>query len=406
MNVTQLNHIGQLVSELGWIPDNELEGMLAASQESGQPLGRILLQRSYISKTELRNLLEAQALIRDNYIDIDYAKRAITFSSWYGMSLENAIPWVIPGEVVGRINYNRRLGQLLVNAGCVDLETLEHSLTVSHQVGVQLGELLVDRQHLSQNMLEVTLESQKLLRSGFISDRQACMGLENINRGLQRVNVPSQKIIVPLGQLLVNSGILSRKNVDDALEVSRINGKPLGEVLKIFALLNDGILESALHLQRLIHDGSLKFAGASQALQHVYETNVPVQEALAHVHDISSKNSGLTIAEFLLLTGLFDRYMEEIEFIAGSGLSNKEQLPLISEYIGDDAVRYAVRSTFFVKHSIISMEQALIAFHLSFLTELDIDDFLQAVGWVTENTMNTIITRHQAQKIMEIDFAA
>lgn len=398
MTESQLNHIGQLVSEMGWIPDEELEGMLAVSQESGQPIGRILLQRSYLSKKELRNLLEAQALIRDGFIDMDYAKRAINFSSWYGMSIENAIPWVIPGNVVGEIDYSRRLGQLLVNAGCVDISTLDHALGVSRQVGVQLGELLVDRQHVSQNMLEVTLESQRLLRAGLISERQAIMGLEYINRGLNRVSTPTHKMIVPLGQLLVNSGVLTRKNVDDALEVSRINGKPLGEVLKIFALLTDGLLESALHLQTLIHDGSLKFAGASQALNHVYETNAPVQEALAHVHDISSKNAGLTISEFLLLTGLFDKYMEEIEFIANSGLSNKDQLPMISSYIGNDAVRYAVRCTFFVKHSILSMEQALIAFHLSFLTELDIDEFLQAVGWVTERTLNNIITKHMAQK--------
>lgn len=383
--------IGQLVHELGWIPEEELEGILAVSLESGKPLGRILVESSYVSAEELRNLIEAQALIRDGHLSLPYAKRAIAFSSWYGVNIDNAIPWVVPGDAIGQICHSKRLGQLLVNSGCVDMNTLEHNLQVSKQVGIQLGELLVDRQHVSSHMLDVTLESQRLLRRGFVSSEQALTGLQRINQGLNRLDRPNQKIIVPLGHLLVNSGVLTRKNVDDALEVSKVNGKPLGEVLKIFAMITDGVLDSALHLQSLIHQGNIKFAGASQALSKIYETNSPLQEALASVHDISSKNADLTVAEFLLFSGLFEEKLKEIELIAQGGLPSRSQLPQLQALLGQDIVRAAVRCTFYVKRSILSCEQALVAFHLSLLTEVDIDSFLENIGWVTQSTLNKII---------------
>ncbi len=384
------SHLGHLVTQLGWIPDDKLEKLVAISNESGQPLGRILLQHSYISPDELRNLIEAQALIRDDHISLAYAKRALAFSSWNRVPLENALPWVVPGDIISKINHSKRLGQLLFASGCVDLSTLEHTLTISKQVGIQLGELLKSRDHVSENMISVSLESQRLLRSGLISEDQAVAGINKINHGLSKFKASDQRVIVPLGQLLVNSGVLTRKNVDDALEVSRINGKPLGEVLKIFALLTDGILDSALHLQSLMHTGSLKYAGATQALNQIHLSNVTIQEALAAVHDISHKNAGLKTAELIILTGLFEHRQQEIELVSNSGFSSREEQSHLTELIGADMVRTAVRLTFLVKHSILSIEQALIAFHMSLLTELDIDRFLEAVSWVDKNTFETI----------------
>lgn len=384
--------IGRLVTELGWIPVSKLEDLARIADESNQPLGRILLQHSYISPEELRNLIEAQALLRDQHISLPYAKRALAFSSWYRVSLENALPWVVPGDSIARVDYSRRLGQLLVASGCVDRITLEDNLDVSRRVGVRLGELLKDRAQVSENMLSASLESQKLLRYGHISENHAIAGLQRINRGLIRYRAPSQKLIVPLGQLLVNSGILSRKNVDDALEVSRINGKPLGEVLKIFALLGDGMLDSALHLQRLLHTGSIKFAGASQALNHIYLNNVTVQEALNTVNTLSADSQDLSPAEFLLLTDVFPDKWQQLEFIANSGLPRRNQQSHLAEQVGNDLTRASVRLTYLMKHSILSIEQALIALHISTLTGLDIDAFLERVGWANQSTFERIGT--------------
>ncbi|MBI1272381.1 hypothetical protein GC174_18300 [bacterium] len=384
--------IGRLITELGWIPASKLEDLASIAYEGNQPLGRILLQHSYISPEELRNLIEAQALLRDQHISLAYAKRALAFSSWYRVSLENALPWVVPGDSIARVDYSRRLGQLLVASGCVDRITLENNLDVSRRVGVRLGELLKDRAQVSENMLSASLESQKLLRYGHISENHAIAGLQRINRGLIRYRAPSQKLIVPLGQLLVNSGILSRKNVDDALEVSRINGKPLGEVLKIFALLGDGMLDSALHLQRLLHTGSIKFAGASQALNHIYLNNVTVQEALNTVNTLSAESQDLSPAEFLLLTDVFPDKWQQLEFIANSGLPRQNQQSRLAEQVGNDLTRASVRLTYLMKHSILSIEQALIALHISTLTGLDIDAFLERVGWANQSTFERIGT--------------
>lgn len=88
---------------------------------------------------------------------------------------------------------------------------------------------------------------------------------------------------------------------------------------------------------------------------------------------------------------MFDDKLNDLEFIARSGFPARKQLPQLQALIGEDIVRSAVRCTFYIKRSILSAEQALVAFHLSLLTDTDIDTFLEAVGWVTQSTLNKII---------------
>ncbi|MCA9817371.1 MAG: hypothetical protein KC652_19825, partial [Cyanobacteria bacterium HKST-UBA01] len=92
----------------------------------------------------------------------------------------------------------------------------------------------------------------------------------------------------------------------------------------------------------------------------------------------------------LLLTDVLPEKWLQLEFIANSGLPQRNQQSRLAEQVGNDLTRASVRLTYLMKHSVLSIEQALIVLHMSTLTGLDIDAFLEKVGWVNQNTFESI----------------
>lgn len=393
MNQTSETDFGQLLLDLGWIEGyEELEAALAVAHETGQPIGRVFIDRGYLSPREVQNLIEVQALIRDNYLTAAEGRRAVSFSSWAGVSIECAVPFTAPSDLDPEVPYHNRLGQLLVAAGYLNDETVEDALISSQEAGLQLGKLFTLRNYLCKYSLSAVLEAQKLIRSDLVTWEQATTGLKVLRLGFQRAAIESsaETSALPLGQLFSHAGVVTDKHIEDALEVSKINRQPLGQVLLIFALLSDRLLESALELQKLIRTGRLRRSSAVRALNLIYANGITLQEALVQVHEISGENSGLTVSTFLQMTGLFEGHLREIERIGKGAFQSRQQLPQLSAFVDEASLRAAVRCTFLVRHSILTLEQALLAFHCSILTHTDIDLFLERTGWVSQNALNLI----------------
>jgi hypothetical protein len=385
---------GQLVIDLGWMTDSDLEESLAIAKETDQPIGRVLAMRGHIAEKEVRSLVAAQSMLRDFHLTIAEARRALIVSSWSGMSFEDAL--LVCGANTDAPSHNR-LGELLVDSGCIDAEVQEHALVGCQKLGMQLGRLLLRRNHISKSMLTAALEAQKLIRDGAISRDQAISGLTAIKFALTKIESDQfESAVLPLGRLCVSAGVLSDKQVNDALEVSRINGKPLGQVLVIFALMSESTLGTALELQELMRSNRIPSRNAVKALNLVYAQNISVQEALASVHDKPAASADVTVSGFLMRTGAFAESFTEIENIERAG-SQTMQLRSLSRFVDEQKLRMAVRCTFLVRHSILSVEQALLAFHFSNLNEADLDEFLFKVGWVTEEAL-ALISEQRANR--------
>jgi len=398
VDMTDSSHFGQLVIDLGWMADSDLEESLAIAKETNQPIGRVLAMRGHIAEKEVRSLVMAQSMLRDFYITVAEARRALIVSSWSGMSFEDAL--LVCGCSTESPSHNR-LGELLVDSGCIDSDLNERSLIASQKVGMQLGRLLLLRNHISKSMLTAALEAQKLIREGAVSRDQAIAGLTAIKFALTKIESDEfENAMLPLGKLCVSAGVISEKQVEDALEVSKINGKPLGQVLVIFALMSENTLGTALELQQLIRANRIPSHNAVKALNLVYVQNLSVQEALASVHDKPAASADISVSGFLMRTGSFGEKFTEIETIERAG-SQTMQLRSLSRFVDEQQLRMAVRCTFLVRHSILSIEQALLAFHLSRFSEMDVDDFLYKVGWVTEEALE-LISQQRANRHLSV----
>src|SRR5262249_14927674 len=159
-------------------------------------------------------------------------------------------------------------------------------VAASQFAGMQLGKFLVLRNQISQSMLDVSLETQKLVRAGSLTYEQAIAGLRAIQLALEERTTFGEHKSLPLGKLIVNAGIVSEKEMHAALEVSRINGRPLGQVLLIFAMISEQTLLAALELQSLMRANRLRAHCAVKALSLIFSHNISILAALASVHDV------------------------------------------------------------------------------------------------------------------------
>lgn len=387
--------LGNLLTTLGWISDEQLEEALATAYETSEPLGRILVSRGDVSQVEINSAIAAQSLVRDGYISDNEARRALSITMWCGMSLEGALLFFLGKEIECYAPYQNRIGQLLLMSGCITEQELESALTVSRNAGIQLGRLLVMRKKVSDSFLSAALEAQALIRLGSISLQHAIFGLSVIRAAAEDVTAPRDETL-QLGALFARAGVLSERNVEDALEVSRTNSRPLGQVLLIFALITNGQLQAALQLQALLKAGRIRAQAAVSALNLVSTQNLPLEQALAQQH-VPSDGNDVSLALFLKRTGWLRDNAVELERALQMGGQNRDQMQYLRSFVNPDQLRMGIRCTFLIRHSILTFEQALLAFHCSLMNGMDIDAFLASVGWVGEETLDSIAYSHVSQ---------
>jgi hypothetical protein len=222
---------------------------------------------------------------------------------------------------------------------------------------------------------------------------QAIAGLRVLEPTLREYAPADECGGMKLGRLLVNAGIVSESHLIDALRVSQVNRQPLGQVLVLFAFLSDGTLQAALNLQNLVRSSKLRAHRAVEALNLVVSQNYSLNSALVSIGDPDSGDfEPDSLSDFLKRTGLFRSVFRELEHVA-RGYSRSQQLDSLRAFIEEDKLRIAVRCTFLIKRSIITLEQALLAFHQCLLNNCDIDQFLLEAGWIDEHTLDLITNR-------------
>jgi hypothetical protein len=391
-------NLGELITEMGWLSPADVEDALAFAYETGQPLGQVLILLEKLTRKEVQALVVAQSLLRDGLISKTQARSALTISSLCGFSLEDSLLVFFGRYFNDKSDYANRLGELLVASGCVGEITVQQARDYCRRVGLQLGRALTMRRQIAKSVLEAALEAQTLLRANAIAPEHAIEALETIKLGAGAPMIVEIQEM-PLGSLLVHAGILEPQQLSELLEVAALNGKALGEVLVIFSLMSEPLLIKALELQKLLRMGRIRIRRAIKALHIAHQSNLSVSAALASITDAPGTGVDMSVALFLKRSGLFQQYVNELDSIDQSSLENREQVQFLSGFVTNEQLIPAVRCTFLVRYSLISIEQALVAYHCCRLSGQDLDAFLHEVGWVEPEALALVANQRAAQHL-------
>jgi hypothetical protein len=169
-----------------------------------------------------------------------------------------------------------KIGELLIGVGALTSGDLTEAIQIAKRMGVPIGRVLVMSGCVSEPKLQQALELQSLVKDGLCDLDVGMKALlkvfkenKELKSALKELNwAPKQDANSnKLGELLIDSNIVTRGQLDRALETSFQSGMPLGGTLVIQGVLSAQLLPTILHTQEQIRDQKMSREEALNSLQ-------------------------------------------------------------------------------------------------------------------------------------------
>jgi hypothetical protein len=270
--------LGTILTELSLLSPDELEFALKMTRSTGMPLGSVLLVTGALTKEELRAMIQAQSMLKDQLVDESELLSAMPLlKEQQSLGLEGALR---------RIKWHRdinmptnKLGELLVSAKLLSQLDLAKGLAHNRNSLQPLGRTLVLIGALSPRALQHALVIQERIRKGELSREQGVTFLRDVcarnetkdshNKATKHNSAPAAADMTRLGDLLVEAGLVKEDEFSQAMDVSAYKSQLIGEILIECKLLSRARLQAALELQRLVGMGLVGRAQAIATLKAV-----------------------------------------------------------------------------------------------------------------------------------------
>lgn len=159
-----------------------------------------------------------------------------------------------------------KIGELLIAVGRLTTGDLTEAIQISRRMGVPIGRVLVMSGCVNEALLQQALKLQSLVKDKQVDQDTGIAALKMVfNDGmeledaLKTFNWQPNKDVAgnKLGDLLVDSNIVTRGQLDRALEAAFQSGMPLGGTLVLQGVLSPMLLPTVLQTQEQIRDGKM-----------------------------------------------------------------------------------------------------------------------------------------------------
>lgn len=194
------HYIGRILLDGGFLSSRDLERALVEQRNTNELLGQVLVGMGILDQTDLKAALSLQEYL-------DHPEAAVKAAA----------------------GTRQMLGELLIHAGHITSEQLEHALAEQKKSGEKLGEVFMRLGLLTARQLDAVLDFQRT----------------------QSDPKPSPNPL-RLGELLISKGYISREQLDDALFKQPLSNKKLGEVLIEEGYAQPHHIKHGIHLQHML----------------------------------------------------------------------------------------------------------------------------------------------------------
>lgn len=159
---------------------------------------------------------------------------------------------------------NVKIGELLVDSQIVSSAEMTEAVQVSKRLNVPIGRVLTMSGCVREDVLEASLQVQRLLRDGNLTIEGAHETLRRVHEHrielAEALTAEAQNMLMldsaeSLGELLLDSNIISEEDLVKAMQASFDNGVPLGSTLVLQGLLSPSLFPSILSVQKNIARG-------------------------------------------------------------------------------------------------------------------------------------------------------
>ena len=382
--------LGELLVELGLIDAIGLSQLLSVASETGLAFGRVAIMSDALSEFDLKNVLRCQNLLKDGLIDITQARTALEFSRRNNEEIDESLFHLglkpAPGDNLVQ------LGELLLNAQYVTPQQLSVALAQHEKTDLPLGRVLVLSGVLTEGLLTTAINAQILVRDHKLDRAQAIESLtqakirqipiEMAAREKGFYELPN-RTLPRLGELLTVAEIINDTQLANALEISLARKQPVGAVLTESGLVKREILESALVVQKMIGEGTVKVAEAKSILLAVSHGQ-RLEEALRRFEQLKLevKTGVPPLVTMLKLFGCVD----DVDVIKAFSVAQNDtqvisQVLLVGGAVNEETLTRAQGCCQLIESGRLTMEHASILFDYSQKRHIDLDTALQELQW-------------------------
>lgn len=288
------NKLGELLLAAGFVNQKQLEDALLKSKSSGVPFGRLLVLNSILSEALLASALNAQILVRDGKITREQAVQGLIAARERQIVVE--LPLIESGYYRLPAKHTIRLGELLVLAGLMSESDLMYAVEVGLINRKPIGQVLVELQYISKEVLDEALRLQGEIISGAVPPMMAAHKLTELHHkgsseGKEPPAVPDfdeiPEVTVSLSQFLSLVGVVNDDDIRKAIEIGVDNPHILGRMLLLAGVIDEHTLKSALRCYSLIREGILGTEQGFIAFNYSQQSGISVDDALQELGVVS-----------------------------------------------------------------------------------------------------------------------
>lgn len=284
-NNQSTNKLGELLIESGMVTQQQLEAGLQQCQNSGMPLGRVLVSFGSMSEQLLSAALNAQILIRDGKIGRDQAIAGLKACRERQITIEQSL--TESGLQLPTLE-SVRLGELLVMANLLDQDKLMSAVELGLVEEKPIGQVLVELGCVTDTLLQAALTVQRLVAEGKVKKAVAGKivaliqqeGL-TVEQAIKKSEPPPEPPpqALPLYQFLQLSGIITAKDIEEALKQGSRSTELMGKMLMLTGSINFEILDCSIRLNDMVSQGILKAEQAILAMGLCQSRGCTVEQA-------------------------------------------------------------------------------------------------------------------------------
>lgn len=273
--------LGELLVGSGGVDAAQLDIALGASETAGLPLGRVLVLLNQTNEALVESALAIQREIRAGTLD-----RAQAIALLQARRADHATK----NETTQYI----KIGKLLLVASVLPREEIKQAIVEARQSGRMLGQVLVEKNRISEEILIAALRLQDMVWKGALTVGQAAEVLTNISKhklgvvesflqmGIRYDHVERNLTLCDFLRLsgylsgatledIVNKTLcspefLGKTNLSDAMRSHCYDDQSLLRILKTTRQQDLRLINSAAVLYELVCDGKMKL---DQALVHL-----------------------------------------------------------------------------------------------------------------------------------------
>jgi len=262
-----LPRMGKLVLAAGLVDDVGLKCAMRHSKATGYPLGRALVALNLIEVSTLFDCLNLQILMRDNQLTFLQAVRALQSIHSFKVTFDAALQSV--GVIYPRHSKQVRFGDLLSEAGLLSKEDSLIIAELGTENDASFGELLVQYNLMTPQMVECTVQIQQMLKMPMFSKARAYRLLKLMHS----MNVPLEKLLAEFDvldqivALLRAAGVIDERTMRDTAASITDFEYSIAEVLIQRGLITKEMSRTGLVMLKEIERGVVSYEKALEVLR-------------------------------------------------------------------------------------------------------------------------------------------